>query len=89
MTDGYINNITLNWTWGSCKFTILGKMSVKYTNGTGALAVNSLPGELSVAASPAPVNCGAPITTATKPTFKATYLTKVIGTTTIPKIVGS
>ncbi|MFC7217698.1 hypothetical protein ACFQLX_05855 [Streptomyces polyrhachis] len=64
-------------------------MSVKYTNNTGALAVNSLAGELSVAASPAPVGCGSVITTATKPILKGTYLTKVTGTTTIPKIVGS
>ncbi|MFC7217699.1 hypothetical protein ACFQLX_05860 [Streptomyces polyrhachis] len=86
VTDGYINNVTLNWTGGSMKFTVIGKMSVKYTNSTGALAVTPLPGELSVIN---PVNCGALFTTATKPTLKATYLVKVTNTTTIPKIVGS
>ncbi|MFC7217695.1 hypothetical protein ACFQLX_05840 [Streptomyces polyrhachis] len=88
-TAGYLNTITANVTAGACKFTVIGKASGKYTNSTGALAVNSLAGELSVAASPAPVGCGAVITTATKPTFKGTYLVKVTNTTTIPKIVGS
>ncbi|GGZ32910.1 hypothetical protein [Streptomyces poonensis] len=88
VTKGYVGNIKANVTAGACKFTVTGKASGTYTNSTGILAVNSVAGELVVASSPAPSNCGSVITTATKPTFKGNYAVKS-SSGAIPKIVGS
>jgi hypothetical protein len=89
VTTGHVGNVKAQVTAGACKFTVVGKASATYTNSTGILAVNSVAGDLSVAASPAPVNCGAVVTTATKPTFKGNYAVKVKSTNAIPTIVGS
>ncbi|MFI8202353.1 hypothetical protein [Streptomyces sp. NPDC085937] len=86
VTKGYIGNVKANVSAGVCKFTVSGKASATYTNSTGVLAVSSVAGELTVTN---PVNCGAIVTTSTKPTFKGNYAVKVAGTTTIPTIVGS
>ncbi|MEU4881003.1 hypothetical protein ACH4NV_10430 [Streptomyces althioticus] len=86
VTTGYIGNVTANVKAGVCTFTVSGKASATYTNSTGVLAVNSVAGELAVSN---PVNCGAIVTTSTKPTFKGNYAVKVSGTSTIPTIVGS
>lgn len=86
VTKGYVGNVKANVTAGACKFTVTGKASGTYTNSTGVLAINSTAGELVVTN---PVNCGAVVTTATKPTFKGNYAVKKAGTTVIPTIVGS
>lgn len=86
VTTGYVGNVKANVSAGVCKFTVSGKALATYTNSTGILAVNSVAGELTVSN---PVNCGAVVTTSTKPTFKGNYAVKVAGTTTIPTIVGS
>jgi hypothetical protein len=86
VTKGHIGNVKANVTAGACKFTVTGKASATYTNSTGVLAVNSTAGELTVTN---PVNCGAIVTTATKPTFKGNYAVTVASTGAIPTIVGS
>lgn len=86
VTKGYVGNVKANVTAGACKFTVTGKASGTYTNSTGVLAINSTAGELTVSN---PVNCGAIVTTATKPTFKGNYAVKVAGSSVIPTIVGS
>ncbi|NEC53406.1 hypothetical protein G3I18_33410 [Actinospica acidiphila] len=86
VTTGHIGNVKANVSAGVCKFTVTGKASATYTNSTGVLAVSSVAGELAVSN---PVNCGAIVTTSTKPTFKGNYAVKVSGTSTIPTIVGS
>ncbi|NEB22505.1 hypothetical protein [Streptomyces coelicoflavus] len=86
VTKGYVGNVKANVTAGACKFTVTGKASGTYTNSTGILAINSTAGELVVTN---PVNCGAIVTTATKPTFKGNYAVKVAGSSVIPTIVGS
>lgn len=73
VTKGYVGNVTANVTAGACKFTVTGKASATYTNSTGILAVNSVAGDLAVSSSPAPVNCGTVVTTATRPIFKGNY----------------
>ncbi|MFC7217702.1 hypothetical protein ACFQLX_05875 [Streptomyces polyrhachis] len=83
-TAGYVGSIAANVTAGSCKFTVTGKASATYTNSTGLFVVKSLPGELIVSPVPAPTGCGAVVTTASKPLFKATY--RVNGK---PQVVGS
>ncbi|CAL9559235.1 hypothetical protein [Streptomyces pilosus] len=88
VTKGYVGNVKANVTAGACKFTVTGKASATYTNSTGVLSVNSVAGELAVSASPAPVNCGSVVTTATKPTFKGNYTIKA-SNGTVPKIVGT
>ncbi|EFE69701.1 hypothetical protein ACSR0Z_02570 [Streptomyces viridosporus] len=88
VTKGYVGNVTANVTAGACKFTVTGKASATYTNSTGILAVNSVAGDLAVSSSPAPVNCGTVVTTATRPIFKGNYAIKA-SNGTIPKIVGS
>ncbi|MGV9909208.1 hypothetical protein [Streptomyces tendae] len=86
VTTGYVGNVKANVTAGACKFTVTGKASGTYTNSTGILAINSTAGELAVSN---PVNCGAIVTTATKPTFKGNYAVTVASTGAIPTIVGS
>ncbi|MFE9177733.1 hypothetical protein ACFYN5_15925 [Streptomyces sp. NPDC007126] len=86
VTKGYVGNVKANVTAGACKFTVTGKASGTYTNSTGVLAISSTAGELVVSN---PVNCGAIVTTATKPTFKGNYAVKVAGSSVIPTIVGS
>ncbi|CAL9589942.1 hypothetical protein NC239_27015 [Streptomyces sp. G3] len=86
VTKGYVGNVKANVTAGACKFTVTGKASGTYTNSTGVLAISSTAGELVVTN---PVNCGAIVTTATKPTFKGNYAVKVAGSSVIPTIVGS
>ena len=86
VTKGYVGNVKANVTAGACKFTVTGKASGTYTNSTGILAINSTAGELTVSN---PVNCGAIVTTATKPTFKGNYAVTVASTGAIPTIVGS
>ncbi|CAM5412005.1 Secreted protein OS=Streptomyces tendae OX=1932 GN=GUR47_10335 PE=4 SV=1 [Streptomyces tendae] len=86
VTKGYVGNVKANVTAGACKFTVTGKASGTYTNSTGGLAINSTAGELTVTN---PVNCGAIVTTATKPTFKGNYAVTVASTGAIPTIVGS
>jgi hypothetical protein len=86
VTKGHVGNVKANVTAGACKFTVTGKASATYTNSTGVLAVNSTAGELTVTN---PVNCGAIVTTATKPTFKGNYAVTVASTGAIPTIVGS
>jgi hypothetical protein len=89
VTTGYIGDIDAVVTAGSCKFTVLGEASATYTNSTGVLSVNSVSGELRVSDNPAPVGCGAIVTSTTKPTFKGNYTVKVKNTGAIPTIVGS
>ncbi|MEU2655637.1 hypothetical protein ABZ615_09945 [Streptomyces sp. NPDC007325] len=84
VTKGYVGAVDAKVTVGACVFRVTGKASSTYTNSTGALAVNSLAGELTVVSS---TNCGSAVPVGAKPTFKGTYLFKV--GTTIPKIVGS
>ncbi len=86
VTKGYVGNVDAKVTVGACVFRVTGKASGTYTNSTGALAVNSLAGELTVVSS---TNCGSAVPVGAKPTFKGTYLVKVAGSTTIPTIVGS
>ncbi|MFJ6072584.1 hypothetical protein ACIQFU_17315 [Streptomyces sp. NPDC093065] len=86
VTTGYVGNVEANVTAGACKFTVTGKASGTYTNSTGVLAINSTAGELTVSN---PVNCGAIVTTATKPTFKGNYAVTEASTGAIPTIVGS
>lgn len=86
VTKGYVGNVKANVTAGACKFTVTGTASGTYTNSTGVLAISSTAGELVVTN---PVNCGAIVTTATKPTFKGNYAVKVAGSSVIPTIVGS
>ncbi|AZM77884.1 hypothetical protein D1J63_25365 [Streptomyces sp. KPB2] len=86
VTKGYVGNVKANVIAGACKFTVTGKASGTYTNSTGVLAISSTAGELVVTN---PVNCGAIVTTATKPTFKGNYAVKVAGSSVIPTIVGS
>ncbi|MEU3682889.1 hypothetical protein AB0E99_18390 [Streptomyces sp. NPDC030592] len=86
VTKGYVGNVKANVTAGACKFTVTGKASGTYTNSTGVLAISSTAGELVVTN---PVNCGAIVTTATKPTFKGNYAVRVAGSSVIPTIVGS
>ncbi|CAL9573465.1 hypothetical protein [Streptomyces sp. Tu 3180] len=88
VTKGYVGNVKANVTAGACKFTVTGKASATYTNSTGVLAVNSVAGDLAVSSSPAPVNCGSVVTTATKPLFRGNYAIKA-SNGAIPKIVGS
>ncbi|GGZ32903.1 hypothetical protein [Streptomyces poonensis] len=73
VTTGWVDQIQATLSAGACEFTVAGKASATYTDSTGILAVNSVAGELAVSSSPAPVNCGALVTTATKPTFKGNY----------------
>ncbi|GAA2273926.1 hypothetical protein GCM10010145_52710 [Streptomyces ruber] len=89
VTRGYVGNVKADVTAGACRFTVTGKASATYTNATGVLAVNSVAGDLAVSSSPAPVNCGTVVTTATRPTFRGNYAVKVAGTSTVPTIVGS
>ncbi|GGR34495.1 hypothetical protein [Streptomyces roseolus] len=84
VTKGYVGNVNAKVTVGACVFRVTGKASGTYTNSTGALAVNSLAGELTVVES---AGCGAAVPLGAKPTFKGTYLFKV--GTAIPTIVGS
>ncbi|MFD6346447.1 hypothetical protein ACH4MA_27315 [Streptomyces roseolus] len=84
VTKGYVGNVNAKVTVGACVFRVTGKASATYTNSTGALAVNSLAGELTVVES---AGCGAAVPLGAKPTFKGTYLFKV--GTAIPTIVGS
>ncbi|MFF0429018.1 hypothetical protein ACFYUJ_32075 [Streptomyces sp. NPDC004520] len=84
VTKGYVGNVKANVSVGACNFTVTGQASGTYTNSTGALAVNSVAGELTVVSSS---GCGAAVPVGAKPTFKGTYLFKV--GTTIPTIVGS
>ncbi|MFF9853879.1 hypothetical protein [Streptomyces litmocidini] len=86
VTKGYVGNVDATVTVGACVFRVTGKASSTYTNSTGALAVNSVAGELTVVSSS---GCGSAVPVGAKPTFKGTYLFKVAGTTTIPTIVGS
>ncbi|WP_055692170.1 hypothetical protein [Streptomyces prasinus] len=88
VTKGYVGNVKAVVTAGACKFTVTGKASATYTNSTGVLAVSSVSGDLAVSSSPAPVNCGSVVTTATKPIFKGNYAIKA-SNGTIPKIVGT
>ncbi|KOT35798.1 hypothetical protein ADK41_24020 [Streptomyces caelestis] len=88
VTKGYIGNVKANVTAGACKFTVTGKATSTYTNSTGILAVSSVSGDLAVSSNPAPVNCGAVVTTATKPVFKGNYAIKASNGVT-PAIVGS
>jgi hypothetical protein len=88
VTKGYVGNVKANVTAGACKFTVTGKASATYTNATGILDVNSVSGDLVVSSSPAPVNCGSVVTTATKPIFKGKYAIKA-SNGAIPQIVGS
>ncbi|MFF0476345.1 hypothetical protein [Streptomyces sp. NPDC004284] len=84
VTKGYVGNVKANVSVGGCNFTVTGQASGTYTNSTGALAVNSVAGELTVVSSS---GCGSAVPVGAKPTFKGTYLFKV--GTTIPTIVGS
>ncbi|WP_030746792.1 hypothetical protein [Streptomyces griseus] len=84
VTKGYVGNVDAKVTVGACTFRVTGKASASYTNSTGALAVNSLAGELTVVSA---TNCGTAVPVGAKPTFKGTYLFKV--GTTIPTIVGT
>ncbi|RSS36512.1 hypothetical protein [Streptomyces sp. WAC08241] len=84
VTKGYIGNVDAKVTVGACVFRVTGKASGTYTNSTGALAVNSLAGELTVVSA---TNCGSAVPVGAKPTFKGTYLFKA--GSVIPKIVGS
>ncbi|WP_411070468.1 hypothetical protein [Streptomyces sp. cmx-4-25] len=84
VTKGYIGNVDAKVTVGACVFRVTGKASGTYTNSTGALAVNSVAGELTVVSA---TNCGSAVPVGAKPTFKGTYLFKA--GTVIPKIVGS
>ncbi|MEU2549533.1 hypothetical protein ABZ618_29590 [Streptomyces roseolus] len=84
VTKGYVGNVNAKVTVGACVFRVTGKASASYTNSTGALAVNSLAGELTVVES---AGCGSAVPVGAKPTFKGTYLFKV--GTAIPTIVGS
>ncbi|NEA47245.1 hypothetical protein [Streptomyces sp. SID10815] len=86
VTTGHVGDISAKAVLGACFFTVAGKASSSYDNSTGVLAVNSVPGELTVASA---TNCGTLVTTSTKPTFKGDYLVKVKGTSTVPKITGS
>ncbi|MFI1653623.1 hypothetical protein ACH4ZU_01630 [Streptomyces sp. NPDC020472] len=84
VTKGYVGNVDAKVTVGACVFRVTGKASGTYTNSTGALAVNSVAGELTVVSSS---GCGSAVPVGAKPTFKGTYLFKV--GTAIPTIVGS
>ncbi|MET9350239.1 hypothetical protein [Streptomyces termitum] len=84
VTKGYIDNVDANVSVGACNFRVTGKASGTYTNSTGALAVNSLAGELTVVSSS---GCGTAVPAGAKPLFKGTYLFKA--GTAIPTIVGS
>ncbi|MFB7450952.1 hypothetical protein ACFTWS_07245 [Streptomyces sp. NPDC057027] len=84
VTKGYVGNVDAKVTVGACVFRVTGKASSTYTNSTGALAVNSLAGELTVVSS---TGCGSAVPVGAKPTFKGTYLFKA--GTAIPTIVGS
>ncbi|MEU3608896.1 hypothetical protein AB0E83_26125 [Streptomyces sp. NPDC035033] len=84
VTKGYVGNVDAKVTVGACNFRVTGKASASYTNSTGALAVNSLAGELTVVSA---TNCGSAVPVGAKPTFKGTYLFKV--GTAIPTIVGT
>ncbi|AJF69303.1 hypothetical protein [Streptomyces vietnamensis] len=84
VTKGYVGNVDAKVTVGACVFRVTGKASASYTNSTGALAVNSVAGELTVVSS---TNCGSAVPVGAKPTFKGTYLFKA--GTAIPTIVGS
>ncbi|MET7509413.1 hypothetical protein [Streptomyces albidoflavus] len=86
VTTGHVGNVDANVTVGACKFRVTGKASGTYTNSTGALAVNSVSGDLTVVSA---TNCGAAVPVGAKPTFKGTYLVKQTGTSVIPTIVGS
>ncbi|MER8232412.1 hypothetical protein [Streptomyces sp. NPDC094049] len=84
VTKGYIGNVDATVTVGACVFRVTGKASTTYTNSTGALAVNSTAGELTVVSS---TGCGVAVPVGAKPTFKGTYLFK--SGSSIPTIVGS
>ncbi|MFE5732129.1 hypothetical protein ACFQ7A_14640 [Streptomyces sp. NPDC056528] len=84
VTKGYIGNVDAKVTVGACVFRVTGKASATYTNSTGALAVNSVSGELTVVSA---TNCGSAVPVGSKPLFKGTYLFKA--GTVIPKVVGS
>ncbi|MFE5832032.1 hypothetical protein ACFQ8W_17495 [Streptomyces sp. NPDC056508] len=84
VTKGHVGNVDAKVTVGACVFRVTGKASGTYTNSTGALAVNSLAGELTVVSA---TNCGSAVPVGAKPTFKGTYLFKA--GSVIPKIVGS
>ncbi|GGY46126.1 hypothetical protein [Streptomyces omiyaensis] len=84
VTKGYVGNVDAKVTVGACNFRVTGKASATYTNSTGALAVNSVAGELTVVSSS---GCGAAVPVGAKPTFKGTYLFK--SGASIPTIVGS
>ncbi|WP_436739376.1 hypothetical protein [Streptomyces sp. BBFR102] len=86
VTTGHVGNIDADVTVGACKFRVTGKASSTYTNSTGALAVSSASGDLTVVSS---TNCGAAVPVGASPTFKGTYLVKQTGTSVIPTIVGS
>ncbi|MFJ7129135.1 hypothetical protein [Streptomyces sp. NPDC098101] len=84
VTKGHVGNVDAKVTVGACVFRVTGKASGTYTNSTGALAVNSLAGELTVVSA---TNCGSAVPVGAKPTFKGTYLFKA--GSVIPTIVGS
>ncbi|MEU5915413.1 hypothetical protein ACWEPZ_27675 [Streptomyces sp. NPDC004288] len=84
VTKGYVGNVDAKVTVGACVFRVTGKASGTYTNSTGALAVNSVAGELTVVSA---TNCGSAVPVGAKPTFKGTYLVKAGNV--IPTIVGS
>lgn len=73
VTKGYVGNVDAKVTVGACVFRVTGKASGTYTNSTGALAVNSVAGELTVVSA---TNCGSAVPVGAKPTFKGTYLVK-------------
>ncbi|MER7913139.1 hypothetical protein [Streptomyces sp. NPDC096068] len=70
VTKGHVGNVDAKVTVGACVFRVTGKASGTYTNSTGALAVNSLAGELTVVSA---TNCGSAVPVGAKPTFKGTY----------------
>ncbi|MEU6932474.1 hypothetical protein [Streptomyces sp. NPDC046385] len=84
VTKGYVGNVDANVSVGACNFRVTGKATSTYTNSTGALAVNSLAGDLTVVSSS---GCGSAVPVGAKPTFKGTYLFKT--SAGIPTIVGS
>ncbi|MBD0710174.1 MULTISPECIES: hypothetical protein [unclassified Streptomyces] len=84
VTKGYVGNVDATVTVGACVFRVTGKATSTYTNSTGALAVNSVAGDLTVVSS---TGCGVAVPVGAKPTFKGTYLFKQ--GTVIPTIVGS
>ncbi|WP_326796388.1 hypothetical protein OG946_13695 [Streptomyces sp. NBC_01808] len=85
VTKGNIGNVTAKLAVLACTFDVVGKASGNYSNATGKLTVDSLPGELLVANS---VNCGDIAKNGDKPSFDSVYDVTIPGGGK-PSIVGS